>query len=171
MDYKKYLELERLVETGGDKKKIEKLRNELGLNPTSGTKMSKLTVAKYAKYKQIGVTDKQIAKELNISLSLLKRFKINNDLMNSIGRPKVVDRIIEPEFVKLLLEISAHICEHASNDEKFNPTIYKELKTKGLLDKDIAKAFKMSMTSFSRYKSKHGLVNGYNKKVVDSVAV
>lgn len=79
MDYKKYIELERLVETGGDENRIEELRRELGI--TTGVRnrprpqADKFDVGKYKKLKRKNVPDRVIAEEFGMTLPSFKRWK------------------------------------------------------------------------------------------------
>lgn len=87
----KLMELERLVNTGGDEKRIAELRLELG-SPVKKTvkldgyrkpkktgpmvkQIDKFSVDQYMEWKQLGLTDKEVSKKLDIGYSTLQDIK------------------------------------------------------------------------------------------------
>lgn len=75
----KMYELEHLVNTGGDKKRIDKLRNELGFERKQGRKIN-FEVDEYYKLKAQGLSDREVAKLKQFSYNTLWKWKNRNGL-------------------------------------------------------------------------------------------
>lgn len=98
---KALFELEHLVMTGGDPKRIKQLRVELGIErqdkppstkpkrttPTHVAFHKKFDVEKYLAMKESGMADKEIAADMGVSYSTLKIAKDKHDIIMATRRP------------------------------------------------------------------------------------
>lgn len=135
----KLMELERLVMTGGDEKRIAELRAECGAvvkkeykrdnNKKSHNEgpmvkaIDSFSVKQYMHYKSLGWTDKQVSKELNIGYSTLQDIKkklgitFKSDIDTSydtlkatvMGKLKTQNTIFTSIVMKFVNETNEHV--------------------------------------------------------------
>lgn len=83
-DFNKYLELERLVNTGGDEARIKELRIELNINSRPSEEPD-IDVAKYEQLKKEGYLDREIESMIGTTKGLFRKWKKQNGLINKEG--------------------------------------------------------------------------------------
>lgn len=123
---KALFELERLVMTGGDPKRIEQLRAELGIErqdrpPSNKPKRTKpvhvafhktFNVDKYLAMKEVGMMDREIAADMGVSYSTLKLAKDKHDIVMATRRPVDIEDENRERLVMIKLKSQKTIETH-----------------------------------------------------------
>lgn len=123
---KELMELERLVMTGGDPKRIEQLRAELGIerqdrSPSNKPKRTTpvhvpfhktFDIDKYIAMKEIGMADSEIAADMGVSYSTLKAAKDRFDIVVPYDTGLDVNNDVHERLVMLKLRTQKTINTH-----------------------------------------------------------